>query len=1058
MISRFFIDRPVLANVLALLMVVIGAVALTRLPVSQYPNVVPPTVVVSARYPGASAETLMETVALPIEQQVNGVQGMLYMQSASTAEGGYTLVVTFEIGTDLNAAQVLVQNRVAGITAALPQPVQAQGVTVQQKSTAILQIVALEGHGRYSGLFLANYATINLVDELARLPGVGNVAVFGAGQYAMPVWFDPQLLRARGLVAQDVIQSIQSQSQQVGAGQVGAPPAAAENAFQYSVAVSGRLSDPAQFADIIVKADDPASGRITRVKDVGRVELGAQSYGQAFALDGQPSAGIAVFQAPGANALQVAGEVRAKMAELARRFPEGLGYSVPFDTTVFVAASIREVYRTLIEAGILVLAVILVFLQDWRAALVPATTVPVTIIGAFAGMAALGFTINLATLFAIVLSIGIVVDDAIVVVEGASHHLGRGLSGRDAAIRAMRELFGPIIGITLVLMAVFLPASFVPGLTGRLYAQFALVIAVTALLSAVNAATLKPMQCANWLRPPVPVKRRNPLYRGFDAAYVRLERGYARLVGATLRHSSALAGAAVVLCGLAVAGFARLPTGFLPLEDQGYMLVSVQLPSGAPLRRTEAVLDRIGKAARELPDVRQTVAIAGVSAPDNNAAVSSAGVVYVMLKDWKQRGPDGGLRGIYESLNRVVEQEMDASGLVLVPPAIQGIGNSGGFTMMVELPAGDPDWAALARLSREVVREAGARPEVARAFTPFKADAPQLRVRVDRVKAEALHVPLGNVFDALESFLGSSYVGQVSRSGRVLQVQVQADGAFRASPDDIGRLWVRNAAGGMVPLGTLVEVSHASGPSLITLYNQRPAATVLGAAAPGYSSGQALDAMDRAAADVLPAGAAADWSAMSFQERLVGGQIYAVFGLALLLVYMVLAGQYESWTAPLAVLLSVPLSLLGPVAVLHALGVANNLYTQIGLVLLIALSAKNAILIVEVALEQRAAGMPIVDCALDAARRRFRPILMTSLAFILGVLPLVFADGAGANARRSIGIAVCSGMTASTCLAVLFVPSFFVVAQRFSEWRSARAGGGSAASPPMAVRTEQGGS
>ncbi len=1034
MISRFFIARPVLANVLAILTVVIGAVALFRLPVSQYPNVVPPTVVVSTRYPGASAQTVMDTVALPIEQQVNGVQGMLYMQSTSTADGGYALVVTFATGTDLNFAQVLVQNRVASAMASLPQAVQAQGVTVQQKSTAILQIVALSSADpARDSLYLANYATINLIDEIARLPGVGNVSVFGAGQYAMRVWLDPQRLQARGLVAQDVIAAIQSQSQQVTAGQVGAPPVTVASNFQYTVNVDGRLSDPEEFADIIVKADDPT--QVTRVRDIGRVELGAQTYGQVFTLDGHPAAGLAIFQSPGANALQVAGEIRARMAQLARRFPEGVRYSVPFDTTVFVRASIREVYVTLAEAGILVLLVILVFLQDWRATLVPATTVPVTIIGAFAAMAALGFTINLSTLFAIVLSIGIVVDDAIVVVEGAAHHLAAGLSGREAAVRAMDELFGPILGITLVLLAVFLPAAFLPGLTGRLYAQFALVIAATALLSAMNAATLKPTQCAVWLRSPA---RRGALTRGFDALYGRLERGYGRLVGALLRHSLPAALVALLLAALAGVGLAGLPGGFLPLEDQGYMMMAMQLPAGASLGRTEAVLDRVGRAARALPDVRQTIGIAGLSALDGNAAVSSAGVVYVMLKDWGARSPAGGLRGMYDSLNRIVGQEMAASGLVLVPPAIQGIGNAGGFTMMVELVDGGSDWNRLQALSREIVRRADARPELGRAFTPFSADAPQLRVRVDRVKAEALHVQLGDVFNALAAYLGSSFVGQITKFGRVLQVYVQADSAFRAAPSDIAALRVRNAEGGMVPLGTLVQVSMTNGPAVATLYNLHPAATVQGAAAPGTSSGQALDAMDRIAAAVLPPGAAADWTAMSFQERLLGGQSYAALGLALLLVYLVLAGQYESWLAPVSVLLAVPLALLGPVAVFRVLGIANNLYTQIGLILLIALSAKNAILIVEVALAERASGASIVGSAVAAAVRRFRPILMTSLAFILGVLPLVFATGAGANARRSIGVTVCSGMIASTCLAVLFVPCFFVVVQRLSERWSGR--------------------
>ena len=582
MISTFFINRPVLANVLAIVMVVLGAVALFTLPVSQYPNVVPPTVSVTTRYPGASASTVLDTVALPIEQQVNGVQGMLYMQSTSANDGTYSLTVTFAIGTDLNFAQVLVQNRVSAAMASLPQAVQVQGVTVQQKSTSILEIVSLGSpDASRDSLYLSNYAAISLVNELARVPGVGNVVVFGVGQYAMRIWLDPDALRTRGLTPNDVIQAIQQQSQQVTAGQIGTPPAPDKQNFQYTVNVEGRLADPVEFGNIIVKVNAANGGQITRVKDVARVELGAQTYAQSFALDSKPAAGIAIFQLPDANALNVATQVNARMAQLAKSFPQGVVYDVPFNTTRFVQASIDEVYRTLIEAGILVLIVILVFLQDWRAMLVPATTVPVTIIGAFAAMAALGFSINLSTLFAIVLAIGIVVDDAIVVVEGATHHIERGLSPHDAAIQAMAELFGPIIGITLVLMSVFIPAAFLPGLTGQMYAQFALVIAATAIISAINAATLKPTQCALWLRAPVPPDQRNFFYRGFNRVYDPIERGYVRLVGGMARRGGFMVVLAIVLAGVGVWGVARLPTAFIPVEDQGYFIVAVQLPDGA---------------------------------------------------------------------------------------------------------------------------------------------------------------------------------------------------------------------------------------------------------------------------------------------------------------------------------------------------------------------------------------------------------------------------------------------------------------------------------------------
>jgi HAE1 family hydrophobic/amphiphilic exporter-1 len=1037
-ISKFFIERPVLANVIALVTVLIGVVAIFGLPVSQYPNVVPPTIAVTARYPGASAQSVIDTVALPIEQQVNGVPGMLYMQSTSGSDGTYNLIVTFDIGTDLNLAQVQVQNRVSAALASLPQAVQAQGVNVQQKSTAILEIVTLTASDpRYDGLYLSNFATLNLVNELARVPGVGNVTVFGAGQYAMRVWLDPERMRALDLMPEDVIQAIQSQSQEATAGQLGAPPAPPDQAFQFTVNVSGRLSDPAQFGDIVVKSGSDPGTVVTRVRDVGRVEIGAQTYGQIFTLDGKPAAGIAIYQAPNANALEVEKAVSAKMAVLSRNFPQGVSYAVPFDTTKFVSASIDEVYKTLIEAAVLVLVVILFFLQDWRATLVPATTVPVTIIGAFAAMAALGFTVNLSTLFALVLAIGIVVDDAIVVVEGAAHHVERGLAPAAAAIRAMDELFGPIIGITLVLLAVFIPAAFLPGLTGKLYAQFAVVMAATALISAINAATLKPTQCALWLRPTVPEDRRNFIFRGFNRLYHPFERFYVRLIGGMTRRAGIMACVALAIMALSVYGLAKLPTAFLPLEDQGYMLVAVNLPDGAALQRTQGVLDDVGQRLRKVPGVAQVLTIAGVSALDNNASLSSAGVAYVILKDWSERGKDEGLLGTYNNLNAALAPIETAQTLVIPPPAIQGIGNSGGFSLMAELRNGSFDYPELQAATREIVARAGAQSGVTHVASSFRADAPQFHVDIDRTKAASLHVALNDVFQTMAGYLGSAYVNQIVTFGRVYQVYVQADSTFRASPETLAQLTVRNSAGNMIPLGALLTVEPVVAPGLISLYNLYPAATILGQPAPGFSSGEALSLMDEIAASIMPPGTASEWTAMSYQEQLVGGQIYMVFGLAMLLVYLLLAAQYESWIAPVAVVVSVPLSLVGPVLVLHGLGVANNLYTQIGLILLIALAAKNAILIVEVARERRVEGLAIVESAVAAAQTRFRPILMTSFAFILGMLPLVLATGAGANARRSIGISVASGMLASTCLAVLFVPSFFVLLQRFEEARRA---------------------
>jgi hydrophobic/amphiphilic exporter-1 (mainly G- bacteria), HAE1 family len=1036
MISKFFIERPVLANVLAIVFVLIGGVSLLRLPISQYPNVVPPTISVTTSYPGASADTVMNTVALPIEEQVNGVEHMIYMQSTSASDGTYSLIVTFDIGTDLDFDQVLVQNRVSQALAQLPNSVQSQGVNVQQKSTSILQIVSLSSKdGRYDSLYLSNYATINLVSELERLPGVGNVNVFGVGQYSMRIWLDPQKLFSVGLTAQDVIDVIKQQSREVAAGQIGMPPAPGSQNFQYTVNVLGRFTDASEFENIIVKTDSANGGQITRVKDVGRVELGAQTYSQAFTLNGKAAAGIAIYQSLDANALDVAKRVTAKLDELAKAFPPAMVYIIPFDTTRFVYASIEEVYKTLIEAGVLVLIVIMVFLQDWRAMLVPATTVPVTIIGAFAAMAGLGFTVNLSTLFAIVLAIGIVVDDAIVVVEGAARHIEEGMSGHDAAIKAMDELFGPIIGITLVLMSVFIPAAFLPGLTGQMYAQFALVIAATALISAINAATLKPTQCALWLRRPVPLEKRNFFYRGFNYLYQKCENAYVGLIRHMTRHSLLMVLIALIAVGVGGWGIARIPTSFIPIEDQGYVIVALTLPDGASLERTQHALAEASKISLATPGVENSVEIAGISVLDNSATLANGAAEYVVLKDWgerlKQKGQD--LRSIVTHIQGELDKLPDAVGLVIVPPAIQGIGNSGGFTMMVEIKDGNVDFPKLQNVTDSVVERANSQSALQRVGTTFRSAVPQLQVLVDRTKAETLQVSVNDVFAAMSSYLGSTYVNQINKFGRTFQVYVQADSKFRLKPGDIESLYVKSKTGNMIPLGSLVRVNFVAGPSLITLYNLYPAATVVGGPAPGFSSGQAMDLMEQVAADTLPVGTGFDWTAMSYQEKIVGHQIYYVFALALLLVYLCLAGQYESWILPLAVILAVPLALLGPVIALNSLGLANNLYTQIGLMLLIALAAKNAILIVEMAREHREKGEEILASAAEAARTRFRPILMTSFAFIMGTLPLVFATGAGANGRISLGLSVVSGMIASTCLAVLFVPSFFVVLRRIEE-------------------------
>jgi len=1042
MMSKFFIEHPVLANVLAIVLVLIGVICVFRLPVAQYPNIVPPTVQVTTRYPGASAQTVIDTVAVPIELQVNGVPGMIYMQSTSAYDGTYILTVSFEIGSDPNMDQVLVQNRVQNAMAQLPEAVQAQGVSIRAKSASILEFVTLDSpDGQHDALFLWNYATINLVNELARLPGVGNVTVMGAGQYSMRIWMDPQKLYSFGLVPQDVINAVQQQSQEVTAGQVGMPPAPKDQQFQYTVDILSRFNDPDQFADIVIKDQTAQGGRLIRIKDVGRIEMGAQTYSQDFKLDGKPAAGIAIYQTPDANSLKVAAVVAAKMEELSRRFPPGLHYSIPYNTTIFIRDSINGVYTTLWQAGVLVLIVILVFLQNFRAVLVPATTVPVTIIGAFAGMAALGYTVNLSTLFALVLAIGIVVDDAIVIVEGVSKYIEQGMSGHDAAIKAMGELFGPIIGITLVLMAVFLPAAFVPGLSGQMFAQFALVIAVTALISAVNAVTLKPTQCALWLRTPKPVEQRNFLFRAFEHVYVRGERAYTRLIARMVRMSGLMVLIGILLAAVGIWGIARLPTAFIPSEDQGYLMVVALLPDGAALGRTTAALDGATKIAQETPGVDRIIAITGLSALDNFADLSSAGVSFVVLKPWDQRSKANGtdILSIAEHLQGKLNAAPDGRLFVVPPPPIQGIGNAGGLQMQLEMLGGSFNYQKLYEVTQQVVKSADDDPQLQHVLTTFSPGGPHVTVTVDRARAQTLRVSVGDVFSALSSYLGSTFVNQFNKFGQVFQVYVQAESQFRLQPDDLLNLYVQSSDKQMVPIGAVAHLGEEVGPSLITLYNLYPSSTIVGGPARGISSGQALTAMEDIAKKTLPSDVGYQWTTMSYQEKLTGNQLYYLFGLSVLLVYLCLAGQYESWILPLAVLSAVPLALLGPVIALTSLGVANNLYTQIGLILMIALSAKNGILIVEMAREGRIVhGKPIREAAVEASRLRFRPILMTSFAFGMGVLPLVLATGAGASADISLGLSVLSGIIASTCLAVLFVPSFFTVLQGFEEWRKAR--------------------
>ncbi len=1048
MISRFFIDRPVFANVLAILTILFGFVAVTRLPIEQYPSITPPTVVVTTVYPGANAKVVADTVAAPIEQQVNGVENMMYMSSTSSADGSYSLTITFEIGTNLDDAQVLVQNRIAVAEPTLPEEVRRQGVTVKKQSSNILLVVSLTSEdGTFKPLFLSNYATLRLRDELSRVKGVGEVTVKGAGSYSMRVWMDPDKMAARQLTTQDIIAALARQNVQVAAGQVGQPPNPSGQAFQLTVTTLGRLTDVPQFEEIVVKSG--ANGQIVYLRDVARVELGGQSYDSFEARSGMPAANILVYQLPGSNALDVATRVIAAMEKIRPTLPQGMEFTIPFNTTKFVDSAISNVYKTLIEAGLLVLIVILVFLQSWRALLVPATTVPVTLIGAFAFMYLFGFSINLLTLFGLILAIGIVVDDAIVIVENASHHIEEGMAPREATIKAMNEVTGPVIAITFVLLAVFVPTAFLGGITGQMYRQFALTIAATAVISAVNALTLKPAQCAAYLRPHT---GKNVFTRIFDFVYKPVERAYTWIVRMLLRVWWLVFVAFFALGYGTWKWYNEVPTGFLPQEDQGYAVVAVQLPDSASLDRTREVAIRMNEVLgryREAGTVENWFVLGGLSLLDGTAAPNGA-TAFIAWTDWSKRTkPEQSQARLVQALQMELIQFKEANIFVIIPPSIQGLGFSGGFEMKIE-DRGGVGLEVLQERTQAMIAEAAKHPEIApppATRSTFRAGVPQIYLNIDREKAEKMGVPLNDVFAALQANLGSIYVNDFNKFDRTYQVRIQADAQFRGDTELLRRLEVRNRDGGRVPLGTLLDVEVRVGPQSIMRYNLYPSATISGSTRDfRVSSGQALERMEKIAAEVLPQTMGYEWTSIAYQERRLApkpieflglslklSESVMVFGFAVLLVYLVLAAQYESWLLPLAVILVVPLGILGVVAGVAIRGLDNNIYTQIGVVLIIALASKNAILIVEFARELRLTGQSIRDAAVTAAKMRFRPIIMTSIAFILGVVPLVFATGAGAASRQSLGTAVFGGMITSTVLAVFFVPAFYVAIQSLVE-------------------------
>src|SRR5579871_3256598 len=1044
--SRFFIERPIFANVIAIVTMLLGVVCLYNLPVAQYPQIIPPTIQVTCTYAGASAEVIADTIGIPIEQAVNGVENSIYMQSTSGSDGSYTLTVTFAVGTDLRTSLVLVQNAVNSALPQSPSEVRAQGVNVRKVSTNILLIESLySDDNRFSDSFLANYAIINLQNPLARVPGVGQVSIFGAGPYSMRVWLDPDKLKAYGLTVLDVQRAIQAQNTQVVAGQLGGPPARASQLFQFTVNSLGRLSDVEEFENIIVKAVPPGAtgdratedrtAALVRVKDIARVDLSQQVYTVFSSLSHRPAANVAIYALPTANALTVANETRALMAQMARKFPAGLKYSTLYDTTGFINQSIHAVYEALLEAGVLVLIVIMLFLQNYRAMLVPATTVPVTIIGAFAAMALLGFTVNLMTLFALILAIGIVVDDAIVIVENASHYIETGLSPKDAAIKAMSELTGPVLGITLVLTSVFLPASFLPGITGQMFRQFALVIAATAIISALNALTLKPAQCALYLRRRPANHRPNRFYRVFNAAYQAVEDAYIGLVSRMAHRPAAMAALFLVVVATAGFLFARHPTAFLPNEDQGYCLLVARLPPGASQPRVREVARTLDSLLKATPGVKGWVTSGGFSALDS-ANLSNVITDYVMYQPWDER-PDLPQEKIVSDLRARLRAIGKADCSVLIPAPHPGLGQAGCFQMIIEERTG-VRLHKVDKASEQVTPAANREPDLRGVSTTFSASSPQLDLEINRTMAESLGVSINDVFETLQTYLGSTYVNQFNKYNQSFQVRVQAAADYRRELQDISNLYVANRTGQMVPLGALLSVRRMLGSDLLTRYNMYPAVPVVGSAGAGYSSGQALNTMERTAQRNLPLTMDYDWTGLSYQEKLIGSQAYFIFALSITLVFLVLAGQYESWTDPAAVILTVPMSLLGVLAALIVRAFPADLYTQIGLVLMIALAAKNAILIVEFAREIKASGASAVDAAVEATRRRFRPIVMTSIAFILGVVPLLTATGAGAASQRALGTVVFGGMFASTLVAIPFVSVFYIEMQRVDEWRKRR--------------------
>ena len=1038
-ISRFFVDRPVFAGVLSVLIVVAGLIGLRALPISEYPEVVPPSIVVHATYPGANPTVIAETVATPLEEQINGVEGMLYMSSQATSDGALNVTVTFKLGTDPDKAQQLVQNRVSQAEPRLPAEVRALGITTIKSSPNFIVVVNLVSDGADHDItYLRNYATLNIKDRLARIEGVGQVQVFGAGDYSMRVWIDPQKAAEHNLAASDISNAISSQNVQAAAGIIGASPSRPGVDLQLNVNAQGRLRTPEEFGNIIVKTG--ANGEITRLRDVARVELGAEDYTLRSLLDGKPAVAVAVLQAPGSNAIEIANNVRSTMNELQQAMPAGVKYEIVYDTTKFVRASIEKVIDTLLEAIALVVLVVILFLQTWRASIIPLIAVPVSIIGTFAVMYVFGFSINALSLFGLVLAIGIVVDDAIVVVENVERNIENGLSPRDATYKAMKEVSGPIIAIALVLVAVFVPLAFISGLSGQFYRQFALTIAISTVISAFNSLTLSPALASLLLKGHHAPKDRLTrimdavfgwFFRGFNRAFGAGSKYYGKGVGGLLSRKSIVMVVYLALVGATYSLFTTVPGGFVPSQDKQYLIGFAQLPDAASLDRTEDVIKRMTDIALKQPGVANAIAFPGLSI-NGFTNSSNAGIVFVTLKDFEERKtPDLSGGAIAMALNQKFGAIQDAFIAMFPPPPVNGLGTTGGFKLQIEDRAGLGNHA-LDQAAKAVIGKAYQTPELTGIFSSFQINVPQLFADLDRAKAEQLGVSVTDVFQTLQIYLGSLYVNDFNAFGRTYSVRVQADAKFRAQPEDIGQLKVRSASGQMIPLSALLKVDATTGPERTNRYNGFLAADINGGPAPGFSSGQAQAAIEKILHETLPPGIDFEWTDLTYQQILAGNSSVVVFPLALLLVFLVLAAQYESLTLPLAIVMIVPMGVLAALTGVWLTGGDNNIFTQIGLVVLVGLSAKNAILIVEFARELEFEGRTPVQAAIEASRLRLRPILMTSMAFIMGVVPLVTSTGAGSEMRAAMGVAVFSGMIGVTFFGIFMTPVFYVLIRRLT--------------------------